>query len=154
MTQWSDLQLRQGSRLPDPHGAPEFYNGILAKRALAWVVDIVLIAAITFVAGILTLTIGFFLWPLFFLVIGATYRLVTLAGGSATWGMRLMGIELRGHDGERLDGLQSILHVIGYYVSFAFVLPALTSLGAMLLTDRRQGLTDMILGTAAINRPS
>ena len=35
-----------------------------------------------------------------------------------------------------------------------FVLPALVSIGAMLLTDRRQGLTDLILGSAAINRPS
>ena len=65
-----------------------------------------------------------------------------------------MGIELRGHDGERLDGLQAALHVGGYYLSVAFFLPILASIGAMFVTGRRQGLTDLVLGTAAINRPS
>ena len=61
---------------------------------------------------------------------------------------------MRDHHGDRFDGLQALLHVAGYYVSFAFVLPALVSIGAMFVTDRRQGLTDMVLGTGAINRPS
>ncbi|MFO6463250.1 RDD family protein [uncultured Jannaschia sp.] len=146
--------LTATTALPDPVDQPEFYNGVLAKRALAWIVDVALITGFTIVAGILTLTLAFFLWPVAFIAIGALYRIGTLASGSATWGMRLMGIELRGPSGDRFDGMQSMLHVLGYYASMSFVLPALASIAAMFVTGRRQGLTDLVLGSAAINRPS
>ena len=140
--------------LPCPAERPEFYDGVLAKRGLAWVVDTFVITLMTLAAGVLTLTVGLFLWPFFFLAVGVLYRVATLASGSATWGMRLLGIELRGPDGHRLDGMQAVLHVSGYYASVLFaLLPALASIGAMVVTDRRQGLTDLVLGTAAINRP-
>ena len=139
--------------LPCPEARPEFYDGVVAKRGLAWVVDTVLITLATLLAGILTLTVGLFLWPLFFTVIGATYRIATLTTRSATLGMRLVGIELRAPDGGRLDPMQATLHVGGYYASWIAVLPGLVSLGAMIATPRRQGLTDLVLGTAAINRP-
>ncbi|MGB3408258.1 MAG: RDD family protein [Jannaschia sp.] len=143
----------RSSTLPDPIRAPEFYRAVLAKRGFAWVVDVILITAMTFLAGIATLTVGFFLWPLFFVAIGFLYRVTTLYGRSATLGMRLMGIELRDVAGERFDGPTAALHVLGYCASMAFVLPALASIVAMFMTDRRQGLTDLLLGTAAINRP-
>ncbi len=152
MTHWTTLP--SSSALPDPVSEPRFYDGILVKRSLAWVVDIAIITALTVGAGILTLTVGFFLFPLFFLAIGALYRVTTLANASATWGMRLMGIELRGHDGQRFALPQAAFHVTGYYVSMTFVVPALASLVAMCMTDRRQGLTDLVMGAAAINRPS
>ncbi|KIT16966.1 RDD family protein [Jannaschia aquimarina] len=146
--------LTHETALPCPHRQPEFYRGVVVKRGLAWVVDATLITLFTFVAGILTLSVAWFLWPLFFLAIGAAYRIATLASGSATWGMRLLGIELRNDEGARLDGTQAILHVTGYYASVMFaILPALASVVAMLVTERKQGLTDLVLGTAAINRP-
>ena len=145
--------LTHATALPCPQAEPEFYDGILVKRGLAWLVDATLITVLTLVAGIATLTVGLFLWPLFFTVIGATYRIAALTTRSATLGMRLMGIELRAPDGERLDPMQATLHVGGYYASWIAVLPGLVSLGAMIATPRRQGLTDLVLGTAAINRP-
>jgi uncharacterized RDD family membrane protein YckC len=145
---------RRLSGLPDPYHQPEYYEGVLPKRALAWIVDILIITGATFLLGIVTLTIAWFLWPIAYLAVGALYRVGTLASRSATWGMRLMGIELRDHRGDRFDGATAILHVLGYYLSMSFVLPALGSVAAMLVTDRRQGLTDLLLGSAAINRPS
>lgn len=146
--------ITHASGLPDPYREPEFYDGVLAKRGVAWAIDLALITAMTVLAGLLTLTVGFFLWPIFFVAIGLVYRVATLSGRSATWGMRLMGIELRGHDGARFETVQALLHVLGYYASVTFVLPALASIGTMMVTDRRQGLVDMLLGSAAINRPS
>ncbi|SDY95026.1 RDD family protein [Jannaschia faecimaris] len=154
MTHWTDMTNRNDSRLPDPMIEAQFYDGVLAKRSFAWIVDVAIITALSVGAGIATLTIGFFLWPIFFIVIGTLYRVSTLANRSATWGMRMMGIELRGHDGQRFDTTQSILHVLGYYGSMMFVLPMLASIAAMLITDRRQSLTDLVLGSAAINRPA
>ena len=146
--------MDQTTALPCPHDRPEFYEGVLAKRALAWVIDTAVITGMTLMAGILTLTVAWFLWPLAFLAIGGLYRIATLANRSATWGMRLMGIELRDAMGDRLDPVQSVLHVTGYYACVLFaLLPQLASIGAMVVTDRRQGLPDLVLGTAAINRP-
>ncbi|TFL18210.1 RDD family protein [Jannaschia formosa] len=148
------LDARSATGLPDPHHQPEFYDGIVVKRGLAWVVDVLLITFATFLLGIVTLSLAWFLWPIASLAVGALYRVTTLANRSATWGMRLMGVELRDHHGRRFDGPTALLHVIGYYASISFLLPALGSVAAMLVTDRRQGLTDLVMGTAAINRPS
>ena len=147
------LPLAQ-SRLPDPDLEPGFYSGVLVKRGVAWIADVTLITLLTLAASLLTLGVGFFLWPILSLGIGVAYRVATLASGSATWGMRLMGIELRGHDGQRFDPVQAVLHVAGYYASIIVVVPALASVAAMLVTGRRQGLTDLILGSTALNRPS
>ena len=142
------------SGLPDPHSAPAFYDGVVVKRGLAWLVDVVLITLFSFVAALLTIGVGFFFWPLLALVIGVFYRVATLSNRSATWGMRLFGIELRDHRGQRFDGMHAALHVAGYYASIMFmVLPALASAAAMLVTERKQGLTDLVLGSAAINSP-
>ncbi len=137
--------------LPDPDTHPEFYDDVPVKRLMAWVVDVVLIAIATAAISVFTL----FLAPLFlplFLVVGFLYRWMTVSGGSATLGMRLMAIELRGADGERLDGLTAFLHVAGYTVSVITFPLQLISIVLILTTARKQGLTDMVLGTAAINR--
>ncbi|PWK57688.1 putative RDD family membrane protein YckC [Silicimonas algicola] len=137
--------------LPDPDTHPEFYDDVPVKRLMAWVVDVGLIAVVTAAISVFTL----FLAPLFlplFLVVGFLYRWMTISGGSATLGMRLMAIELRAADGERLDGLTAFLHVAGYTVSVITFPLQLISIVLILTTARKQGLTDMVLGTAAINR--
>jgi RDD family. len=85
-------------------------------------------------------------------VIGFLYRLATLAGGSATWGMRLVGMELR--DGRDLpfDGGIAFMHTLGYSVSVAMAPLQLISVVLMITSARRQGLTDMLLGTVPLNR--
>jgi uncharacterized RDD family membrane protein YckC len=145
--------LTHGTSLPDPVIDARFYDGVPLKRGLAWVVDIVLVTILTFLAGLFTLSLLWWVWPVTYLAIGFLYRVGTLAGGSATLGMRLFGIELRDAGCRRLDGMQALLHVGGYYATMAFVLPAVASAGAILATPRRQGLTDLLLGTTAINRP-
>lgn len=138
--------------LPDPDAQPEFYDAIPTKRLLAWIVDSLLIGLFCLLALILSLGIGFFFLPLLMLTVGFCYRAATLAQGSATWGMALMAVEMRRHDGARLDPLTAVLHTLGYTVSMAFVFPQVISVVMMLLSARAQGLTDFVLGTAAINR--
>ena len=138
--------------LPDPSINPEFYASIPSKRFLAWVVDTVLIAISCLVLSILSIGVGFFFWPILFVIISFAYRSVTLARGSATWGMALMAVEVRRHDGERLDWLTAMLHTLGYMVSMALFLPQVVSVILMLISPRAQGLTDHVLGTVVINR--
>lgn len=140
------------TRLPDPHAAPEFYRDVNAKRLLAWVVDVILITLLTVLLSALTLFTALFIFPLVYAAISFTYRWLTLAGGSATPGMRLMALEMRRADGELFDTGTAFLHTAGYFVSVAVFPAQLVSVGMMLLTERRQGLTDMLLGTVALNR--
>ncbi|EYD74452.1 RDD family protein [Rubellimicrobium mesophilum DSM 19309] len=140
--------------LPDPVREPEFYEGVTTKRGLAWVVD----ASLTFLLCLLALPFtaftALFWWPFLWLMVGFLYRWATLSGGSATWGMRLMGITLRARDGGRLDPATAFAHVLGYSVSMAVFPLQLVSVALMIVLGRGQGLTDLALGTAVINKPA
>ena len=140
------------SALPDPDLAPEFYADTVTKRGLAWVVDLVLIGILVAVALPFTLFSGLFFLPLLWGGISFLYRWGALSAWSATPGMRLMAIEFRDRDGARLDQMTSFLHVGGYFVSMALFPMQLVSIALMMVSGRRQGLTDHVLGTAAINR--
>jgi uncharacterized RDD family membrane protein YckC len=140
--------------LPDPVREPEFYEGVTVKRGLAWVVDAALTFLFCLIALPFTAFTALFWWPVLWLVVGFLYRWATLSGGSATWGMRLMGITLRDRDGSRLDAATSFAHVLGYTVSMAAFPLQLVSVALMIGLGRGQGLTDLALGTAAINKPA
>lgn len=146
-------RMRTSPRLPDPAARPDYYAGVPSKRFGAWVIDLTLV---TFAAALLlpfTAFLGIFFFPVMMTVVGFFYRWSTLAGGSATWGMRLMGIELREADGLRLSNGTALAHTFGYLVSMAFPVLQVISIILMLTTERKQGLTDIVLGTAALNRP-
>lgn len=138
--------------LPDPDTQSEFYQDVVIKRLLAWVIDVVLIVAMCILVSLLTFGIGFFLWGLIYLAVGFVYRVTTLTSKSATLGMRLTAIELRNHRGERFDRGTSALHTIAYYISMSTFVLQMISIVMMFTTPRGQGLGDMVLGTAAVNR--
>jgi uncharacterized RDD family membrane protein YckC len=140
--------------LPDPDHQAEFYADVPIKRALAWVVDSILIAIITMVVVPFTLFLSLFFLPLLYLTISFLYRTISLARNSATPGMRLMAIEFRDRTGARFDLGTAFLHTLGYTLTISTVLPQLLSMGLMLTTARGQGLTDLVLGTVAINKPA
>lgn len=138
--------------LPDPRLQAEFYDDVPLKRLFAWLVDGVLILVLCLLVLPLTAFLGLFFFPLLWLVLGFFYRWATLAGGSATWGMRLMAIEFRTHQGLRFDGTTAFFHTLIYTVAMGtFVLQAV-SVAMILLSPRRQSLADLLLGSAAINR--
>jgi uncharacterized RDD family membrane protein YckC len=147
-----DMTLHQSSGLPDPDYEAEFYRDVPAKRLLAWVVDVILISALVAVLTLMGLLIPLFFLPFLYLCVGFLYRWTSLARHSATPGMRFAVIELRDRTGARLDGGTAFLHTAGYAFSVVTAPLQLISVAMMLLTARGQGLTDIILGTAAINR--
>lgn len=139
--------------LPDPLREPDFYAGVAPKRAVAWVID----GAITWLLCLLALPFtaftGLFWWATLWAIVGFLYRWATISAGSATWGMRLMAICLRERDGRRLTPVTALLHTAGYTASLAAFPLQVVSVALMAALGRGQGLTDLILGTAAINRP-
>lgn len=140
------------SHLPDPFRQPQFYDAVPAKRLIAWLIDSLVIVALCAGVVLLTAFVGLLIWPFLYLVLGFAYRVVTLANGSATWGMRFAGIELRDDRGARFDIGLALAHTAGYTLSFAVPILQVISVVMMLTGSRGQGLTDTVLGTVALNR--
>ncbi len=138
--------------LPDPRRDAAFYASVPAKRLVAWLIDSTIILAFTLIAIPLTLFTAIFFLPLLWLVLSFAYRTVTLSRGSATWGMRFMGIEFRTGRGERFALGDAAAHTLLYSLAMAFVLPQVVSAVLMLTTERGQGLPDLALGTVALNQ--
>ena len=138
--------------LPDPEHQPEFYRMVAPKRLLAWVVDTLVILFFCMILLPFTAFTGIFFFPVMMLVIGFAYRIITLANGSATWGMRLFAVELRRANGALFDFNTAFAHTLGYSVSWAMPILQLISVVMMASTERGQGLSDHFLGTVAINR--
>jgi uncharacterized RDD family membrane protein YckC len=138
--------------LPDPKTQPEFYADVPMKRLIAWVIDMILIGIVCVLILPLTLFTGIFFFAALYLVVGFAYRVVTLAGGSSTIGMRFVGIEFRTQHGEKFELGHAFLHTLGYSISLSFGILQVISIVLMLTTSRAQGLTDHIMGSVAINK--
>lgn len=140
------------SGLPDPQRQAEFYASVPFKRLLAFVIDTALIALLCVLILPFTFFTGVLFFPFLMLVFGFLYRIITISGGSATWGMRMMSIEFRRDDGSRFDLSTAFWHTLGYSVSWAMPPLQLISIVLMVVSARGQGLTDHVMGTVALNR--
>ena len=138
--------------IPDPSTQPEFYSDLPADRRLAWVVGSVSGGLICLLIVPFTAFTGLFFFPFLLLTVGFAYRVITIARGSATWGMRVVALEFRKMDGQRFDLTMAFLHTLGLTVSFGLPVLQVISIVLMLTTQRRQGLSDHLLGTVALNR--
>ena len=138
--------------LPDPETQPDFYADVPTKRLLAFVVDTAVILVLCLLVLPFTAFTGLFFFPVLMAVIGFAYRVVTIARGSATWGMWLVAIEFRAADGRRFDLGLAFAHTLGLTISFALPLLQVASIVLMLTRPRGEGLSDLVLGTVALNR--
>lgn len=141
-------------QLPDPVTQPQFYRDVATKRLLAWGVDAIIIGLISLLIVPFTAFVALFFILALMSVVGFVYRVITLTTGSATWGMRAMAIEFRDASGAQFDLGQAFLHTVGYTLSWTIAPLQLISIVLMATSNRGQGLTDMVMGTAALNRRS
>lgn len=142
------------TRLPDPARHAAFYDGVPMKRALAWLIDGFIAGVVTALIVPFTAFVALFFLPAMFLIVSFLYRWATLANGSATLGMRVMGIRLLDSEGHDLTSATAFGHTLIYTVSMAMVVPQLISIVLMGTDARGQGLGDIALGTVMINRPA
>ncbi|MEM1361553.1 MAG: RDD family protein [Pseudomonadota bacterium] len=139
-------------QLPDPETAPEYYQDVAFKRFVAWIVDIFAVLVLSLLVLPFTAFVGLFFFGLIYLAVSFLYRFASIASYSATPGMRLVSIELRRTDGTYFDTLTAFLHTFLYlFFSTIFVLQ-IVSVGLMVISPRGQGLHDLALGTAALNK--
>jgi uncharacterized RDD family membrane protein YckC len=144
----------------DPDLQPELFRGVLTRRVIAFLIDLVVLSVpvilgYIFIAlfGIITLGIG---WMLFWLAWPATivwaivYYGASIGGPhSATMGMRVMDLEVRTWYGAPGYFVLGACHAVLYWVSVSFLTPLVLLVG--LFNGRRRLLHDMILGTVVIN---
>lgn len=132
------------------------YSGTLSRRVFAFAIDYVLIlalcipaAVVVFLLGLLTLGLGFYLYPVLFFVVAALYFGMTVGGNAqASPGMRAMGIAMIRVDGQRIDFLVAIVHLVLFWILNSILTPFVLLVG--LFTDRSRLLHDLLIGTATI----
>ena len=139
--------------LPDPEMDSQFYEKVPTRRLVAWVFDGIITFGMTFLISVLTIGLGFFIFPLIWLVIGLIYRTATIANKSSTWGMRMVGIEFRDKDGQKLSTGLALAHTLIFTIGTGFFFVQIVSIVLILTSRYGQSVQDMILGTTAINRP-
>ncbi len=139
---------------PDPLDRPEFYDGLLWRRSLAFCVDSILLTALVVLVWIFNILTFFILTALIFVLWAAPlfviYDTLTVGGEvSATLGMRLLGLQVRSWNGARPAYLQAFIAS----ALFWFLVP-LTG-GLILLvavfSNRRRHVHDLLSGTVVIN---
>lgn len=148
----SQSDMHHVGNLPDPEYLANLYEDVPSKRLFAWFIDVVLIAVIVGVLTLFSFFTALFFLPFLFAVVSFLYRWGTLTSRSATPGMRFMSIELRDAQGNYLTGTTAFLHTLGYFLSVVTFPLQLISIAMMLTTRRKQGLSDMVLGTVALNK--
>jgi uncharacterized RDD family membrane protein YckC len=146
----------------DPVANPELFEGVLARRLLAFIIDVVIISIpvlfatiFVFIFGLVTFGLG---WALFWLlspgaVIWAIlyYGMTFGSAASATIGMRVMDLEMRTWYGAPAYVVLGAEHAIVFWITVSFLTPFI--LLVALFNNRRRLLHDMLVGTAVINNP-
>jgi uncharacterized RDD family membrane protein YckC len=144
----------------DPDRQPEYFEGVLARRIVAFLIDaifvlgpILVLALFIFVFGLITLGLGWFLFALLspiFVIWAVVYTGGTLGSPqSATIGMRTMNLEMRTWYGAPMYFLLGAVHVIFFWVLTTALTPLVLIVG--LLNRRRRLLHDFLTGTVVIN---
>jgi uncharacterized RDD family membrane protein YckC len=139
---------------------PELFEGVLARRILAFFIDlfilaipVVFVAIFIFAIGIVTLGVGFFLYfllPPAIVVWALLYYGWTFGSpSSATIGMRMMDLEMRTWYGAPSYFVLGAVHAIIFWLSVSILTPFV--LLVALFNHRRRLLHDMLVGTIVIN---
>jgi uncharacterized RDD family membrane protein YckC len=146
----------------DPVLNPELFEGVLARRVVAFLIDFLVIAIpvalaamFIFAFGIVTLGFG---WALYWLlppasVIWAIAYFGASLGGprSATIGMRVMELEMRTWYGAPAYFVLGAVHAVAFWFSVSAFTPFV--LLVAFFNQRKRLLHDIVLGTVIINNP-
>jgi uncharacterized RDD family membrane protein YckC len=147
----------------DPVANPELFEGVLARRLMAFFIDLAIIALPVVAAAIFILLFGLVTfglgWMLFWLLSPASivwallyYGLSMGSPASATIGMRAVELEIRTWYGAPAYFVLGAVHAVVYWVSVSVLTPLILLVG--LFDGRRRLLHDMLVGTVLINNPA
>ena len=146
-----------GQTLPNPLSHPEYYDGVLWKRVIAYWIDVAMIALSMCVLTIPIMFLGALslgaLWaPMMFMLalVPLLYHTMLIGGArSATIGMRIMGVKIRVRDGEDPDYVRAAALTLLFYVSM--MLTSWLILLVPLFNREKRTLHDMVCNTIVVN---
>ena len=126
----------------DPATQPELFEGVLARRVVAFLIDVIIIAVplillAIFMAVFTVFTLGlggflFFLYgPIATIWALVYYGLTFGSAASATIGMRMVDLEMRTWYGAPCYFVLGAVHAIGYWLSVTFLTPFDPARGAV-----------------------
>jgi uncharacterized RDD family membrane protein YckC len=132
------------------------YSGVLSRRVLAFIVDYMIVlllcipaAVVVFLLGIITLGLGFMLYPALFVIVALLYFGLTLGGpNQASPGMRMAGIAVARVDGKRMDFLTAMVHTVLFWLINSILTPLILLAG--LFIERSRLVHDLLLGTVVV----
>jgi uncharacterized RDD family membrane protein YckC len=145
----------------DPAASPELFDGVLARRVLAFLIDLLIIglpvafaALFVFIFGLITFGLG---WWLFGPLLGPAaviwaliyYGLTLGSPASATLGMRAMDIEMRTWYGAPAYFVLGAVHAIVFWISVSVLTPLILVVG--FFNPRKRLLHDILVGAVLIN---
>src|SRR6516225_11064855 len=146
----------------DPVVSPELFEGVLARRCIAFLVDVTIIAIPVLFAALFILVLGFvtlglgwvlyaLLWPATVIWAVVYYGLTFGSAASATIGMRVMDLEMRTWYGAPAYFVLGAVHAVVYWLTVSFLTPVVLLVG--LFNERRLLLHDVLVGTVVVNNP-
>ena len=148
---WQDIP-------PDETHDPDLFRGVIIRRILAYLIDLLVVVGLSVVAGsvlglVSLLTLGLFapLSVLIVTLIPLAYHTATIGGPrNATVGQLIMRLEVRRWDGGRPGYVQAGVQTILFYLSLGTGILLLGFLLA-LFDARRRCLHDLLSGTVLVN---
>ncbi|WP_425487632.1 RDD family protein [Mycoplana rhizolycopersici] len=134
------------------------YRGVLSRRIFAFLIDYAIVAllwvpaaVVVFFLGIITLGLGWMLYPALFVIVAMLYFGMTIGGpNQASVGMNVMGLAVMRVDGRPMDFLTSVVYLVLFWLGNALLTPFILLIG--LFTDRSRLLHDLLLGTVVARR--
>jgi uncharacterized RDD family membrane protein YckC len=144
----------------DPATSPELFEGVVARRIVAFLIDFLILAvpvvfAAMFLSVVTIVTFGlgivFFalLWPAMVIWAIVYYGMTLGSPASATIGMRIMEIEMRTWYGSPAYFVLGAVHAVVFWVTVSMITPLI--LLVCLFNTRRRCLHDILVGTVIIN---
>jgi uncharacterized RDD family membrane protein YckC len=152
------MNIIHGDTIPDPATAPELYEGVLTRRVIAHIIDVVVLSVLISivvlvggVAGFLTFGLAWLALPVIIPLVILVYYALTLGGPMrATIGMSLLDLVLVPTRGQSLDGWRILIHPIVFWITVWIAWPI--SLIVAWFTPRRQMVQDLVAGTLMLRR--
>lgn len=131
-------------------------DGVRTRRILAFLVDYLIVALLTFAAGvavffvgILTLGLGWLLYVVLAPLVAMAYVGLTMGGpNQATPGMNFFALRIEREDGQLVDPWLAILHGVIFWVAHIILTPFL--LVVSLFSAKKRLIQDILLGTLIV----
>ena len=151
----------------DPWPIRNCSRGVLARRLIAFLIDIIIIVIPVVLVGIfmaaatiatlgLAVVLFAFLsplyWPLIVIWALCYYGYTFGSPASATIGMRVMDLEMRTWYGAPAYFVLGAVHAVVYWLTVSFLTPLVLLVG--FFNPRKRLLHDMAIGTVVINNPA